>query len=80
MLSARLHKPVSEAERVNVSIGRMVMAIDDWNGTGDWNLSPTDWSLGAPPSSTKDAEIQSGDSTLSTSGWVDILNILSGGN
>jgi len=40
----------------------MVMAIDDWNGTGDGNLSPTDWSLGAPPSSTEDVEIQSGDS------------------
>jgi hypothetical protein len=58
----------------------MVMAIDDWNGTGDWNLNPTDWSLRAPPSSTEDAEIQSGDSALSTSGWVDILNIPSGGN
>jgi hypothetical protein len=54
------------------------MAIDDWNGTGDWNLNPTDWSLGAPPSSIEDAEIQTGDSTLSTAGWVDILNIISG--
>jgi fibronectin-binding autotransporter adhesin len=54
------------------------MAIDDWNGTGDWNLNPTDWSLGAPSSLTEDAFIESGDSTHSTSGWADILNIISG--
>jgi hypothetical protein len=54
------------------------MATDYWNGTGDWNLNPTDWSLLAPPSSIEAAEIQTGDSTLSTSGWVDILNIISG--
>jgi hypothetical protein len=58
--------------------GRVVMAIDDWNGTGDWNLNPTDWSLGAPPSSVEDAAIQSGDCTVSTSGQVDLLTIISG--
>jgi hypothetical protein len=54
------------------------MAIDDWTGTGDWNLNPTDWSLGAPPSLAEDAMIESGDSTLSTSGWAGILDIISG--
>ena len=54
------------------------MGSDYWNGTGDWNLTPTDWSLGAPPSLAEDAVIESGDSTLSSSGWVDILNIISG--
>jgi hypothetical protein len=59
--------------------GRTVVTIDDWKGTGDWNLNPTNWSpLGAPPSLTEEAAIESGDCTLSTAGWVDILNIISG--
>jgi len=43
------------------------MRTDLWNGNGDWNLNPADWSLGAPPTSSEGAEIQSGNSTISTS-------------
>jgi hypothetical protein len=44
------------------------MTTDSWNGNGDWNLDPTSWSLGAPPTSSEGAEIQSGTAAISTSG------------
>ncbi len=54
------------------------MTTDLWNGNGDWNLNPADWSLGAPPTSSEGAEIQSGTATISTSGVAEWLTIDSG--
>jgi hypothetical protein len=54
------------------------MTTDVWNGNGDWNLNTSDWSLGAPPTSSTPAEIQSGTSTISTSGAAEWLTIDSG--
>jgi fibronectin-binding autotransporter adhesin len=42
------------------------MTTDLWNGNGDWNLNPSDWSADAPPTSTTPAEIQTGTATIST--------------
>ncbi len=53
------------------------MAVDQWNGNGDWSLNPTDWSQSGPPNSSTDAEIQSGGVSLSTSGaayWLLVDN------
>ena len=34
------------------------MAVDRWNGAGDWNLDAPNWSLsGQPPGPSTDAEI-----------------------
>jgi hypothetical protein len=43
------------------------MAIDRWNGNGDWRANPTNWSLGTPPASGDTAIIDSGTATLGTS-------------
>jgi hypothetical protein len=50
------------------------MTTDLWNGNGDWNLNPSDWSSGVPTSTTP-AEIQSGTATISTSGVAKWLTI-----
>ena len=43
--------------------------VDLWTNNGYWNLtSPTDWSLGPPPTSTTPAVIQSGTCTISNPG------------
>ena len=39
------------------------MAINYWNGYGDW-FDSADWSEGAPPATTDDADIQSGEVTV----------------
>ena len=54
------------------------MRTDIWKGTGDWNLNPADWSLGAPPTASTPAEIQSGTAAVSTSGVAEWLTINSG--
>jgi hypothetical protein len=54
------------------------MAIDRWNGTGNWATNPTFWSLGSPPSSTVYGEIQTGAATLTTTGSALTLLIDSG--
>ena len=51
------------------------MATDIWSGNGDWNLNPSDWSLGTPPTASEAAEIQSGTATISTSGVAEWLTI-----
>jgi hypothetical protein len=53
------------------------MATDKWNGSGDWNLNSSNWSSGVLTSSTP-AEIQTGTSTISTSGTAQWLTIDSG--
>src|ERR1700689_4192014 len=54
------------------------MAVDRWNGNGDWNGNPGDWSTGIPPASTDYAEIQSGTDTLSTTAAVKAVTVDSG--
>ena len=53
----------------------MSVTTDLWNGTGDWNLNPADWSAGAPPTSSTPAEIQSGSCTITTSSTAQALTI-----
>src|SRR5580704_661363 len=54
------------------------MAIDKWNGSGNWTGNPTDWSTGLPPGSTDIAEIQSGNDDLTTTTSVKSIIIDSG--
>ena len=54
------------------------MTTDLWNGVGDWNLNPNDWSLEVAPTSSTPAEIQSGQATSLTSGTAQALTIDSG--
>ncbi len=44
------------------------MTADKWNGNGDWDLNPSDWSSGIPTPTTP-AEIQSGTATISSGGF-----------
>jgi fibronectin-binding autotransporter adhesin len=54
------------------------MAIDKWNGNGNWTGNPTDWSTGSPPGSTDIAEIQGGNDDLTTTTSVKSIVIDSG--
>ena len=53
----------------------MPVTTDLWNGTGDWNLNPADWSAGAPPTASTPAEIQSGNCTITASSTAQTLAI-----
>ena len=67
------------ARYVSARFEGCVMAVDQWNGNGDWNLNPSDWSpSGAPPSKTTDAEIETGAAALTTSGTAAWLSIDAG--
>ena len=44
------------------------MPADKWNGNGDWEANPSDWSSGIPTPTTP-AEIQTGTATISDGGF-----------
>jgi fibronectin-binding autotransporter adhesin len=54
------------------------MAIDRWNGSGNWTGNPGDWSTASPPASTDIAEIQTGTDTLTSAASVKSIVIDSG--
>src|ERR1700751_2406183 len=48
---------------------------DFWNGTGNWTVNLTDWSLSSPPTSAEDAEIQTGSNTLTATQSIASLQV-----
>jgi hypothetical protein len=53
------------------------MAVDKWNGTGNWTTN-ANWSTGSPPNSSSIAEIQTGNADLTTAATVNRAVIDSG--
>ncbi len=50
------------------------MTTSKWNGNGDWDLNPADWSSGIPTLATS-VEIQSGSASLSSGGIGEALSL-----
>ena len=44
-----------------------------WNGTGDWNNNPSDWTPSGVPAATDNAEIASGTVTVSTATTINSI-------
>lgn len=51
------------------------MSSDVWNGSGDWNSNASDWSLGAPPTASENALIETGTDSLTAAGVAAGLTI-----
>jgi hypothetical protein len=58
--------------------GETALALDIWNGNGNWTGNPADWSTHAVPTSSDVAIIQTGPLVLNTTGAAYFVTVAPG--